>query len=52
MHAEDTVEIPAGRFRMGSTRFYPKEGPSREVQLDGFAIQRGRITVAPFACFV
>ena len=25
------VEIPAGRFRMGSVGFYPEEGPVREV---------------------
>ena len=46
------VEIPAGRFRMGSADFYPDERPVREVAVDGFAIQRGPVTVAQFARFV
>ena len=46
------VEIPAGRFRMGSVDFYADEGPVREVAVDGFAIQRGPVTVAQFAQFV
>jgi len=46
------VEIPAGRFRMGSARFYPEEGPVREVEVDRFAIDRGPVTVAEFARFV
>ena len=46
------VEIPAGRFRMGSTAFYPEEGPVREVEMAGFAIDRGSVTVARFAQFV
>jgi len=46
------VEIPAGRFRMGSTAFYPEEGPVREVEMAGFAIDRGPVTVARFARFV
>jgi formylglycine-generating enzyme required for sulfatase activity len=46
------VEIPAGRFRMGSTAFYPEEGPVREVEVAGFAIDRGPVTVAKFAQFV
>ena len=40
------IEIPAGRFRMGSAEFYPEERPIREVEVDGFAIQRGPVTVA------
>jgi hypothetical protein len=27
------VEIPAGRFRMGSVGFYPEEGPVREAEV-------------------
>jgi formylglycine-generating enzyme len=46
------VEIPAGSFRMGSDRFYPEEAPVREVQLDGFAIDAGPVTVGAFARFV
>ena len=46
------VELPAGSFSMGSARFYPEEGPVREVEVDGFAIDRGPVTVAEFARFV
>ncbi len=45
------VEIPAGRFRMGTADFYPEERPVREIEVDGFAIQRGPVTVAQFARF-
>ena len=51
MDSEDTAEIPAGSFRMGSGEFYPEEGPVREVALDGFAIERGPVTVAQYARF-
>ena len=46
------VEIPAGRFRMGSERFYPEEGPVREVEVDAFAIDGGPVRVGEFAKFV
>ena len=36
---------------MGSVGFYPEEGPVREVEVDGFAIDRGAVTVAEFARF-
>jgi len=49
MKGEDMVEIPAGRFRMGSADFYPEEGPVREVEVGGFAIDRGPVTVARFS---
>ena len=52
MVVAEMVEIPAGRFRMGSARFYPEEGPVREIEVDGFAIDRGPVTVAEFARFV
>ena len=52
MSRDNMVEIPAGRFRMGSADFYPEEGPVREVEVDGFAIDRGPVTVAQFARFV
>jgi len=29
MDREDMVEIPAGRFRMGSAHFYAEERPAR-----------------------
>ncbi len=46
------IQIPAGCFRMGSVNFYPEEAPVREVVLEGFAIDRGPVTVAQFARFV
>jgi sulfatase modifying factor 1 len=52
MSREDMIQIPAGRFRMGSTGFYPEEGPVREVEVGGFAIDRGPVTVAQFTRFV
>ncbi|MGZ4292739.1 MAG: formylglycine-generating enzyme family protein [Solirubrobacteraceae bacterium] len=46
------VQLPPGRFRMGSDAFYPEEGPVREVEVGGFAIDRGPVTVEQFAGFV
>jgi formylglycine-generating enzyme len=46
------VEIPSGRFRVGSDRFYPEEMPVREVEVEGFAIGRGPVTVEQFSRFV
>ncbi len=46
------VQIPAGRFQMGSDDFYPEEAPAREVEVSGFAIDRGPVTVAQFARFI
>lgn len=46
------VAIPAGRFWMGSERFYPEEQPMREVAVDAFEIDRGPVTVGQFARFV
>jgi formylglycine-generating enzyme len=47
----DMIELPAGRFRMGSTGFYPEEMPVREVAVDAFAIDLAPVTVAQFARF-
>jgi formylglycine-generating enzyme required for sulfatase activity len=52
MNSDDMVEIPGGRFRMGSTDYYPEEGPVREARIGSFAIQRAPVTVAQFAQFV
>jgi formylglycine-generating enzyme len=52
MSREDMVEIPAGRFRMGSADFYPEEAPVHEVEVSSFAIDRGPVTVAQFTRFV
>ncbi len=46
------IQIPAGRFRMGSVGFYPEEGPVREVEVAGFSIDRRPVTVAQFARFL
>ncbi len=46
------VEILAGGFQMGSESFYPEEGPVRMVEVNGFAIDRGPVTVAEFTRFV
>ena len=46
------AEIPAGRFRMGSSAFYPEEGPVREVYVDEFLIDRAPVTVGEFERFV
>jgi sulfatase modifying factor 1 len=51
MQAE-MAEIPGGGFRMGSSAFYPEEGPVREVYLDEFLIDRAPVTVAEFERFV
>ncbi len=52
MSSEDTVRVPAGRFRMGSTGFYREEAPVRVVEVDAFAIDRTPVTVAQFTCFI
>ena len=51
MSDEDMIDIPPGTFWMGSDRFYPEEQPLREVAIDGFAIDRGPVTVAEFTRF-
>jgi len=52
MDREGMVEIPAGRFRMGSGDFYAEEGPVRDVEVHAFAIDRGPVTVTQFTRFV
>jgi len=46
------VDVPAGRFRMGSEEFYPEEGPVREVAVEAFAVEQHPVTNAQFARFV
>jgi formylglycine-generating enzyme required for sulfatase activity len=48
----DAVEIPGGRFRIGSDSHYPEEGPSRLVDVDAFEIDRCPVTNAQYAAFV
>jgi formylglycine-generating enzyme len=45
------IQIPAGRFAMGSTGFYAEEAPVREVEVDAFAIDPGPVSVAEFTRF-
>jgi formylglycine-generating enzyme len=37
---------------MGQAGFYPEEGPVRAVEVGGFVIDRGPVTVKQFARFV
>ena len=46
------VEIRAGGFRIGSADFYPEESPVRAIEVSGFAIDRGPVSVAEFTRFV
>ncbi len=48
----DLVTIPAGRFVMGSDRFYAEERPAREVSVAAFRLMRAPVTNAEFASFV
>lgn len=53
LHARDgMVLVPAGRFRMGSERFYPEEAPVREVAIESFLIDACPVTNRQFAVFV
>jgi formylglycine-generating enzyme len=44
--------VPGGTFAMGSEDFYPEERPVRDVDVDGFWIDRHPVTVAQFGRFV
>ncbi len=46
------IDLPGGRFRMGSVDFYPEEGPVREVTVDAFSIDQNLVTVGEFERFV
>lgn len=48
----DMVWIPGGVFRMGSDHHYAEEGPSREVEVEGFWIDKRPVTNRDFARFV
>jgi formylglycine-generating enzyme len=52
MDPEEMAAIPSGRFRMGQVGFYPEEEPVREVEVAGFLIDRGPVTVRRFSRFV
>jgi formylglycine-generating enzyme len=49
---DEMVWIPGGTFRMGSNDHYPKEAPVHRVTLDGFWIDRTRVTNRQFKQFV
>ena len=49
---EDMVWIEGGEFSMGSSDFYPDEGPIKNVKVEGFWIDRYEVTNAQFARFV
>jgi sulfatase modifying factor 1 len=48
----DEVALAGGRFRMGSSAFYPEERPVREIEVDGFSIDPTLVTVAEYTRFV
>jgi formylglycine-generating enzyme required for sulfatase activity len=48
----DMVRIPGGTFRMGSNDHYPEEAPVHRVTVDGFWIDRMRVTNRQFKAFV
>ncbi|WP_223693695.1 formylglycine-generating enzyme family protein [Leifsonia poae] len=51
--AESTmVRIPGGTFSMGSTAFYPEEGPVHAVSVAPFELDAHPVTNDEFACFV
>ena len=49
---EGMVWVPGGRFTMGSDEHYPEEKPARQVEVDGFHIDRTMVTNREFARFV
>lgn len=49
---QDMIWIPGGEFRMGSEKFYPEEGPIRDVRVDGFWMDSFTVTNEKYAKFV
>jgi len=49
---KNMVQLPGGRFRMGSERFYPEEAPVRDAAVGPFWIDHHPVTVAEFRRFV
>ncbi|WP_062466178.1 formylglycine-generating enzyme family protein [Demequina maris] len=50
--SHDMVRLEAARFRMGSDRFYPDEGPAHVREVEAFWIDRYAVTNGQFARFV
>ena len=48
----DMVRVEGGSFTRGATEFYPEEGPTGEIRVDGFWIDRFEVTNARFSEFV
>jgi formylglycine-generating enzyme required for sulfatase activity len=48
----EMIRIPAGNFRMGSTEFYPEEGPVVERWVGTFDLDKAPVTNEEFARFV
>ncbi|PJI84637.1 formylglycine-generating enzyme required for sulfatase activity [Yoonia maricola] len=46
------VDIPAGRFVMGSDQHYPEEAPERHVDVPAFQMDASAISNAAFAAFI
>src|SRR5215510_7192224 len=46
------VHVPGGRFRMGSTDFYPEEQPVTEVEVGDLWVDEHPVTNAEFRRFV
>ncbi len=50
--AVEMVEVPGGRFRMGSVDFYPEEAPVHEREVAERLVCATPVTVAQFRAFV
>jgi formylglycine-generating enzyme required for sulfatase activity len=48
----EMIHIAGGTFAMGETRFYPEEGPVRDVTVDDFFIDAVPVTNRQFSRFV
>ncbi len=46
------INIPGGKFLMGSDNFYPEERPVHEVTVDGFLIDKYEVTNEQYEKFV
>jgi formylglycine-generating enzyme required for sulfatase activity len=44
--AKNMVWVPGGEFLIGSSDFYPEEGPVHPVTVDGFWMDDHPVTVA------
>lgn len=49
---ETRIELPGGRFLMGSDEHYPEEAPTHQVEVDPFTIEVYAVTARRFGEFV